>query len=159
MKTRGYTLIELMAVISIASIMAIVGIPQFIQLQQKQELSGKTDKVLSSIRELGSNAIRQGKRCTFNVVTSGLSLGSSCQLSEALQLDNYSLTLYGYTSNQFDISFKGTFTGGNCQANTDCVIVVNSPYTANKKKCIAITILGIVRRGEFSNNQCQRELG
>lgn len=107
MKTRGFTLIELMAAISIMSILAIVGIPQFIQLQQRQELSSKTDKVVNSIRELGTNAIRLGRRCTFNVITSGLSLGSNCQLSEVLQLDNFSLSLYVYTSNQFDIRLVG----------------------------------------------------
>ena len=58
--TRGFTLIELMVTLTIASLLMLVAIPSFTSFQRNAELTSAANKLLSSINAARGEAMKQG---------------------------------------------------------------------------------------------------
>lgn len=113
MKQKGFTLIELMAVITISAVLGTLGIAGFITYNQIQALQGSTNDLVTTLNLARSRALSQvklGSVCTapsqilegysvdISITDKSYTLSSHCSQAASL-LDKKTLPQ--------DISFKG----------------------------------------------------
>lgn len=70
-RKQGFTLVELMVVIMIASILMSLAVPQFNELIQRNRLASHTNRMLGTVYIARSEAIKRGHRVTACVSAAG----------------------------------------------------------------------------------------
>jgi type IV fimbrial biogenesis protein FimT len=71
-RRSGFTLIELMVVIAIASILAMLAIPSFIDMIQRNRVSGEVNSFVGDLQYARSEAIQHGQSVTLCPSSDGL---------------------------------------------------------------------------------------
>ncbi|MGB5729503.1 MAG: GspH/FimT family pseudopilin, partial [Thiogranum sp.] len=67
MKTRGFTLVELLSTLAVAGILLTVGVPSMQDLIRNNRLTAATNLFVSSLNIARSEAIKQGRNATVCV--------------------------------------------------------------------------------------------
>lgn len=64
--SRGFTLVELMVVLAMIAILALIGIPSFSSMQDRNRIKGATEAILSDFRWARSEAIKRNESVTMD---------------------------------------------------------------------------------------------
>ena len=89
-KNRGFTMIEMMTVLMIFGILAAIGIPSFIAMNNRAKLKNNFVDFSSHLLEVQRAAIRKSTSCGIKLPTSGTispTLDSPCSISSNLTLN------------------------------------------------------------------------
>lgn len=147
---RGFTLIELMVVLTIVGIIAAIAAPNFTGLLGRIRVNSALEELLGAIKETQRLAMRHGKSCRINInpATNILSAtDGDCLLNTRNINDSVTIrtNLSGSIPN-IPFSHKGNTT----KAGT---IVLSSNFT-NVQKCFVISLgLGIMRSGNYTGSK------
>ena len=74
-QSRGFTLVELMVTIALATILMMVAVPSFVQFRRNAQLSDSVSSFMSAINTARANAMKQGRN-TYVVPLNGTSWSS-----------------------------------------------------------------------------------
>ncbi|OGB86994.1 hypothetical protein A3H38_03635 [candidate division WOR-1 bacterium RIFCSPLOWO2_02_FULL_46_20] len=77
MKPRGFTLVELLVVLSVLAVMAAISLPGFYAFSAQISLNASAKTMASSLRKLQGQAILQHETLTFNLTDLKLPKGIS----------------------------------------------------------------------------------
>ncbi len=144
---RGFTIIEMMVALIIFGILAALGIPSFISMNNRAKLKNNFVDFSSHLLEVQRAAIRQSKSCTINLPTSGMSsptLDSPCSISSNLNL-NYIKMRNNIASISFN--YRGDTS---TSTSTKGTIVLSLLDGTGEQKCLVISPgIGLIGTGNY----------
>ncbi|BBC22763.1 Tfp pilus assembly protein FimT/FimU [Pseudanabaena sp. ABRG5-3] len=164
-RDRGFTLIEVLAVIVIVGVLSAIAAPGWLGFLNNNRLSASQSRVFSTIKDAQSTAKRTNTPTTFTIANSsnGAYVVTSRSQAQYLEQGVQVLSVNKNTAPTavtlpLTISFNAQglpTTVNNNAAFTDFPlrITLNTPDTPNRKRCTTITtILGSVKSG--SDTDC-----
>ncbi|WP_271255144.1 pilus assembly FimT family protein [Pseudanabaena sp. Chao 1811] len=163
-RDRGFTLIEVLAVLVIVGVLSAIAAPGWLGFLNNNRLSASQSRVFSTIKDAQSTAKRTNTPTTFTIANSsnGAYVVTSRSQAQYLEQGVQVLSVNKQTAPTsvtlpLTISFnaQGLPTTVNNAAFTDFPlrITLNTPDTPNRKRCTTITtILGSVKSG--SDTDC-----
>ena len=154
-KDRGFTLIEMIAVVIIIGIVAAIAAPNFLGLLNRNRVNEAMREIEGGLKEAQKQAIRNSRQCTVNITANGISNptgagGGGCLLSNRVL--NNSVTL---NSNRTNIVFsgKGNITINNDSGNPRPVFIAYMDNGTDKQGCVVVqSRLGSIRTGDYNGN-------
>jgi prepilin-type N-terminal cleavage/methylation domain-containing protein len=149
-KNRGFTMIEMMMVLTIFGILAAIGIPSFISMNNRAKLKNNFVDFSSHLLEVQRAAIRKSKSCMINLPASGMSsptIDSPCSIS-----GNLTLSYINMRNNITSISFN--YRGDtSTSTSTKGTIVFSLPDGTGEQKCLVISQgIGLIGIGNYDAN-------
>jgi prepilin-type N-terminal cleavage/methylation domain-containing protein len=153
---KGFTLIEISAVLVISGVLAAIATPSMIGMNARQTLKADMNRVKSALQEAQRNAIKKGSSCQVSL-TAPNSITSPC-FSEAVSLNSKTSFVSSLTGfNQVTFSFKGNLTA-NGTGSGERILIFSNTQTSSQK-CLAIaTGIGIFRGGDYQDGVCRTSL-
>lgn len=148
MSDRGFTLMELMLVITIVGIIATIASPTFIGLLSRYRLNGALQQLLGAINESQRLAMLRGKSCRIKISPSTkiITANAGCLLSNRKIGDGITIRSNFTGTTNITFSYKGSTT----RMGT---IVLSSDYT-DSQKCFVIALgTGIKRIGNYNGSK------
>jgi type II secretory pathway pseudopilin PulG len=143
-----------MAVMSvITGILAAAVLPQMTGLMAKNSLQSSMNEVTGAIREAQRSAMKNGRTCTVNLSSTGVSstntstnicMTSPVSLSSGMTL---SVPTGSTMPSTFSFSYKGNTT-------TDLTLILSSTKTSTQRCLVISAGIGIMRSGTYENNSC-----
>ncbi len=169
-KILGFTLIEVLVIISIIGILSAIAIPSYISFINKIHLNNAVTEVRAALQTGQREAIRSSKVCTIGLsrvyhTVTGYCLGSDRSLPKEVDFASNISRKLNLPNNTIEIDFGvlGTaeFTVEDLEADSpdDQALNISSGkivlYIADQpslaKKCIVISnILGLTRTGNYT---------
>jgi len=161
-RDRGFTLIEVLAVLVIVGVLSAIAAPGWLGFLNNNRLSASQSRVFSTIKDAQSTAKRTNTPTTFTIANSSNGAYVVTSRSQAQYLEQgvqvLSVTKTGTSCSlsstiplTITFSAQGTpTTVNNCSNFTDypLKITLNIANTPNRKRCTSITtILGSMKSG------------
>jgi type IV fimbrial biogenesis protein FimT len=116
MKNYGFTLIELMAVLTIAAIVLTLGVPSFQEIVRNNRFATQANRLMGSINLARSEAVKRGVRVTLCKSRDGVTCASSNGYEQGWIVfsdpDENAVFDNGDTSNEEIIRVVGPTSGG-----------------------------------------------
>ncbi|MFM2314724.1 MAG: hypothetical protein RLZZ04_4000 [Cyanobacteriota bacterium] len=146
----GFTLVELLMTLIIVSVIAVITVPNFLGLLNRNRVNQAAQQVEGALKEAQRQAMRMGKQCTININTTTKIISNpatnGCLLSTR-NLNN-SVQLNSKTdSGEIKFSGKGNI-DGSVVANP--VLVVSMPNQTSQRKCVVLDgLFGVLRSGDY----------
>jgi prepilin-type N-terminal cleavage/methylation domain-containing protein len=155
LRDRGYSLIEVLVVMSVIGILATISVPNFIGLYNQYKVQEGFETVKGAIKEAQRQAMRRGRRCRIQIDETNRTIkvkspdvyGSyeGCLLSDR-NLPNGVEVKTNYSTPVITFSPRGN-------TNSAGTIVVYNSQNNSHKKCLAISLgLGIIRSGDYTGD-------
>ena len=153
-KGLGFTLLELLVVISIVGILTAMAVPSLLAAQNRARLAQATDLLVANLQQAQREAIRRNQSCTLTVNKDsnkisgqqGCLLSGDVSLPEAIDLD--------YTGGSGAIQYG---IRGNTSTNKSFILAIkDNPINA---RCLTISApLGIIRLGSYdaASGSCRK---
>lgn len=132
---QGFTLIEILVILAIVGILASIGVPSFLAMNNRAKLNSSLSNLSSAIQEVQRTAIRTTKSCTISFPSSGTdnpTIASSCLISGNLMLNGINMR-NNITSIVFN--FRGDTSTSSASKGT---IVLSLPGNTGDPKCLVI---------------------
>jgi type IV fimbrial biogenesis protein FimT len=150
LRSRGFTLIELMVTLAVAIVLATAAVPGFQSMMARNQLASDFNEILSGLNYARSEAIKRRDLVTFSVDDGGPGWTYSVSLSDGSPLRQRKAGNNRVSSTEISVEFDhlGRIDGGGCDAGA-CDIEVS-----RGELCRVITINNFGRSGR-SDNECQ----
>ncbi len=145
---RGFTLMELMVILTIIGVIAAIASPTFVSLVSRYRLNGALQQLLGAINESQRLAMLQGKSCQIKISTNtnDITANAGCLLSN--REINDGITIRSNFPGKTNITFSHK--GNTTRMGT---IVLSSDYT-DFQKCFVIALgTGIKRIGDYNGSK------
>ena len=172
--TNGFTLIELMAVVSITGILAGIAIPLFQRNWQQERLKAASRETTSWLEDIRMRAVQQSEKCVVEINDDTAILQPKTSTNECENIQTLNLRDKIANAKSLVICSQEQLEPSNtsCSANSSDTVPTEIVFTPrgtiakgaliqlhfNSKipnRCIAITQpLGIIRQGIKSSNSC-----
>jgi prepilin-type N-terminal cleavage/methylation domain-containing protein len=154
----GFTLVELLMTLIIIGVIAVITVPSFLGLLNRNRVNQAAQQVEGALKEAQRQALRMGKQCTININTTTKTISnpapptpptpptpatngcllSTRNLNSSVQLNSNSATL----------AFSGKGNIDRVLANP--AIVVSMPNQTDQRKCIILDgFFGVLRSGDY----------
>jgi prepilin-type N-terminal cleavage/methylation domain-containing protein len=152
-KTRGFTLIEMIAIVLVIGVLAAIAAPNLSQWLRQKEVDEALGQIDLALQETQSEAVKRNKSCQLT-----LSRGTNPPLSGNCLLSNRTLEgvvlNHSAANNPWTITFN--FKGENLDpANDSGTLWLTSPNGNVRAKCLAISVgIGLRRTGKYEGSKC-----
>lgn len=112
-RLAGFTLLELMAALTVLGVLLAVGVPSFVALTQNNRVTSQTNQLVSALNLARSEAIRRGGQATVQAIDAALGfaggwcvhVGSSCADSDDVLRTYPAMTRLNVASDATFITF------------------------------------------------------
>jgi prepilin-type N-terminal cleavage/methylation domain-containing protein len=165
-KQQGFTLVETLIIVALVGILAAISAPSFLTWLNNRKVEDVFTQVEGAIREVQTEAIKKGLRCTLNLNTAApkpsiTSTPSQCLPTGARDLSKLGVRVFDNNETEVSIgtanlgmpanlvfSYRGSFSSSGVG-----MIVVYQPEGANRRRCLAIASgIGMIRTGIYEGN-------
>jgi prepilin-type N-terminal cleavage/methylation domain-containing protein len=152
-KTRGFTLIEMIAIVMVIGVLAAIAAPNLSQWLRQRQVDEALGQIDLALQETQSEAIKRNQSCELT-----LSSGDNPPLSGNCLLSNRTLkevTLH-HTAHHNPWTITFNFKGENRDpANDSGTLWLTSPNGNVRAKCLAISVgIGLRRTGKYEGSKC-----
>jgi prepilin-type N-terminal cleavage/methylation domain-containing protein len=152
-KTRGFTLIEMIAIVMVIGVLAAIAAPNLSQWLRQKQVDEALGQIDLAIQETQSEAVKRNQSCQLTLSRgTNPPLNGNCLLShrtlKGVVLDHIR------TPNDWTITFN--FKGENRDpANDPGTLWLTSPNGNVRSKCLVISVgIGLRRAGKYEGNKC-----
>ncbi|MGY6528936.1 MAG: pilus assembly FimT family protein [Cyanobacterium sp.] len=139
---KGFTLVEIVAILVIVGISAAIGTPSLVNARRQDQVNQAHSRIRSTLVEAQINANRRSQDCTVNIGTSSTTGSpSGC----VLEVINYDPDVVNVTQTSITYTFQG-------RTNASQTIIVgrkdfNGTVIPGTEKCIVVSSVGMIRTG------------
>ena len=148
---RGFTLIEMLVIVTIVGILIAMDVPSFLALLNNNKIKNAVVRVESALKGVQRTAIKNSKDCIVTI-PAGIDrqLTSNCLDSSDWALAGINITRPSSLAT-LTFDFKGRVnTPGN-----QGIIVLSLSDGSTSQKCVAIsTGIGLIRSGNYDGTNC-----
>ncbi|MBE9018093.1 type II secretion system protein [Chroococcidiopsidales cyanobacterium LEGE 13417] len=152
---RGFSMFEIAIVLLIVGILAVIAVPSFISMFNKNSVNDALAKVQGILKEAQREAIRKSKTCTVTIPAEGndKTISSSCNVTGDRTLTGINIDHEKDTDPWLiTFDFKGRT---NDLDNQGKLILTSANNTTSERKCLALSQgLGIIRTGNYIGINC-----
>ena len=148
---RGFTLIEMLVIVTTIGILLSIGIPSFLALLNNNKIKSAVVRVESALKGAQRTAIKNSKDCIVTIPWGiDRQLTSNCLDSSDWTLAGIEITRPSSLAT-LTFDFKGRVnTPGN-----QGIIVLSLSDGSTSQKCVAIsTGIGLIRSGNYDGTNC-----
>ncbi|HEX7912442.1 MAG TPA: GspH/FimT family pseudopilin [Paraburkholderia sp.] len=112
-RTTGFTLIELVVTIAIASVLLMIGIPSFVAFQRNSELTSATNSLVAALGAARGEAMKRGRQAvviprTSNDWTAGWTVFVDTDNNQQFNGSDVLLVQQGALASYFTVTGQGT---------------------------------------------------
>lgn len=117
----GFTIIELLIVVTVLAIVATVAVPSFQQVIENNRLATEANRIFSAMSYARSEAVRVGGNASLSAANGGFSngwcvhLGASCTGADVLRQFEGGDLSYASSGTQVTFNSRGEMTNANFQ--------------------------------------------
>ncbi len=152
---QGFTLLELMIVVTIVGILGAIATPSFLAMNNTAKVNDALNTVQGALQEAQRQAMRNGKQCqlTINTTTNKITGTNGCLLTGDRTLPT-GVTMYSSGGNTINYGFRGN-------TDTTTTIKIYLADNSGKQKCLVLSSpLGVIRTGKYNasaTDSCEPE--
>ena len=174
-KDRGFTLLEMLAVLTIIGILAAIAVPSVFAMMTRAQLSNSAERVRDILETSRIQTTQKNKPCNIYIPT-GNQVVSDCLISA----DSSSSGITGVTDGLPSVKLDGrndiiiesikdfdstvstvsllriNYSSRGITQNSGTVVLYSRSNPDGEKKCLIVDAgIGLVRTGMYINNTCQ----
>jgi prepilin-type N-terminal cleavage/methylation domain-containing protein len=168
-KDRGFTLIEMLAVLMIVGVLMAIATPSVLAMMSRAKLTNAVDRVRDTLELSRSQTTQKNKKCNVYIPT-GNQIVSDCLVTAdstssgitgvtdglpSVKLDDKDDILIENSDSAVPL-LKITYNFKGITQNSGTVILSSRDNPTGEKKCLIVEAgIGLVRTGKYINNACQ----
>jgi prepilin-type N-terminal cleavage/methylation domain-containing protein len=169
-KDRGFTLIEMLAVLMIAGVLMAIATPSVLAMMARARLSNSVDRVQDTLELSRSQTTQKNKKCNVYIPTDSNQIVSDCLISAdntssgiagvddglpSVKLDDRDDIIIKNSDSSISLT-KITYNVKGITQNSGTVVLLSRSNPTGEKKCLIVEAgIGIVRTGKYIDNICQ----
>lgn len=143
----GFTLVELLMTLIIIGVIAVITVPNFLGLLNRNRVNQAAQQVEGALKEAQRQAMRMGKLCTININTTTKIISNPATNGCLLSTRNLNSSVQ-LNSNSATVTFSGKGNINRVLANP--AIVVSMPNQTSQRKCVVLDgFFGVLRSGDY----------
>lgn len=164
---RGFTLLELMVTVAVATVLAVTAVPSMVEMIRNNRLAGDVNEFVSALNLARSEAVRRATAVTVCKSADGASCGGNWEdgwivfvdpnndgthdVGENLVRAAGSLELDETLRGSANVASRITFSANGFAAGTNGTLRLCDPRGASSGRAIIVATTGLVRLGEDSS--------
>ncbi|HEY9694246.1 MAG TPA: prepilin-type N-terminal cleavage/methylation domain-containing protein [Oculatellaceae cyanobacterium] len=173
--TRGFTLLELLIVLTLIGIMAAIAVPSFMAMYNNSKISDAVEEAHGALQEAQREAMRKSQTCSVKLVKIGQKINptdtttvtspvlrgnpESCLITGDRTLKglvlNHSVSNHN-DSNETPWEITFDYKGRTNAVTNAGTVFFSIPNTPSQEKCITTSQgIGLFRRGKRDGNSCE----
>ena len=168
-KDRGFTLIEMLAVLTIIGILMAIATPSVLAMMSRAKLSNSLERVRDTLELSRSQTTQKNKKCKIYIPT-GNQIISDCLTSadstsagipnvpdglQSVKLDDRDDIVIKNSNSSVPLTII-TYNFRGITQNSGTVVLYSRSNPDGGKKCLIVDAgIGLVRTGMYINNTCQ----
>jgi len=139
-RSRGFTLYEILMVVTLIAILAIVAVPRYMRLRDRIAVDGAASGIVRALADARAAAMRLGARAAVAIDTHSASLAVHMQTDTLAQIPLHLLFGVTLASTRDSVAYSGTGLGFGA---SNATLVVSRRAAADT---VSISRTGRVRR-------------
>ena len=168
-KDRGFTLIEMLAVLMIMGVLMAIATPSVLAMMARARLSNSVDRVRDTLELARSQTTQKNKKCNVYIPT-GNQIVSDCLVSAErassgitdvpnglplVKLDDKDDILIENSVSSISLT-KIAYNFKGITQNSGTLVLSSRSNPDGEKKCLIVDAgIGLIRTGKYINNACQ----
>ena len=151
---RGFSMFEIAIVLMIVGILAVIAVPSFISMFNKNKVSDALTQVRGALQEAQREAIRQSKTCTVTVPKGNdKTITGTCLPTGDRKLTDINIDYTKTAPWTITFDFKGRTNDVN---SSGTIKLASANGSTSEIKCLVISQgLGIIRTGNYIGSNCE----